>query len=83
MEDNLNNLKKIEKEVMKLKELINQTSKLLSDQNLELQSLRIKTRNLEANLLQKELKICELECKNLEYQTQLDLFNMLNFNKWI
>ena len=81
MEDNLNNLKKIEKEVMKLKGLINQTSKLLSDQNLELQSLRIKTRNLEANLLQKELKICELECKNLEYQTQLDLFNMLNFNK--
>ena len=83
MEDNLNNLKKIETEVMKLKELINQTSKLLSDQNLELQSLRIKTRNLEANILQKELKICELECKNLEYQTQLDLFNMLDFNKWI
>ena len=83
MEDNLNNLKKIETEVMKLKELINQTSKLLSDQNLELQSQRIKTRNLEANLLQKELKICEPESKNLEYQTQLDLFNMLNFNKWI
>ena len=83
MEENLNNLRKIETEVKKLKELINQTSKLLSDQNLELQNLRIKTGNLEANLLQKELKICELECKNLEYQTQLDLFNMLNFNKWI
>ena len=83
MEDDINNLKKIESEVMKLKELINQTSKLLCDQNLELQNLRIKTRNLESKLLQKELKICELECKNLEYQTQLDLFNMLNFNKWI
>ena len=83
MEENLNNLRKIETGVKKLKELINQTSKLLSDQNLEIQKLTIQTRNLEANLLQKELKICELECKNLEYQTQLDLFNMLNFNKWI
>ena len=50
MEGNLNNLRKIETEVKKLKELINQTSKLLSDQNLEIQKLTIQTRNLEANL---------------------------------
>ena len=81
MEENLNNLRKIETEVKKLKELINQTSKLLSDQNLEIQKLTIQTRNLEASLLQKELKICDLECKNLEYKTQLDLFKMVNFNK--
>ena len=80
MEENLNNLRKIETEVKKLKELINQTSKLLSDQNLEIQKLTIQTRNLEANLLLKELKICDLECKNLEYKTQLDLFKMVNFN---
>ena len=74
MEENLNNLRKIETEVKKLKELINQTSKLLSDQNLEIQKLTIQTRNLEANLLQKELKICDLECKNLVPRIQNSRF---------
>ena len=70
MEQNITSLETIERELEKLKTLVSEVTELLRDQNSELASYITKTRNLESELLNKELKITELNYQNLELKTE-------------
>ena len=65
MEQNITSLETIERELQKLKSLVCEVTEFLKEQNSELASYITKTRNLESELLNKELKITELNCQNL------------------
>ena len=71
MEQNITSLETIERELEKLKSLVSEVTELLKEQNSELASYITKTRNLESELLNKELKITELNCQNLELKNRI------------
>ena len=71
MEQNLTSLETIERELQKLKSLVSEVTELLKEQNSELASYITKTRNLESELLNKELKITELNYQNLELKNRI------------
>lgn len=71
MEQNITSLETIERELEKLKSLVSEVTELLKDQNSELASYITKTRNLESELLRKELRITELNSQNLELKNRI------------
>ena len=71
MEQNITSLETIERELEKLKTLVSEVTELLKDQNSELASYITKTRNLESELLRKELRITELNSQNLELKNRI------------
>ena len=71
MEQNITSLETIERELEKLKTLVSEVTELLRDQNSELASYITKTRNLESELLRKELRITELNSQNLELKNRI------------
>lgn len=71
MEQNISSLETIERELEKLKTLVSEITELLRDQNSELASYITKTRNLESELLRKELRITELNSQNLELKNRI------------
>ena len=71
MEQNITSLETIERELQKLKSLVCEVMELLKEQNSELASYITKTRNLESELLNKELKITELNYQNLELKNRI------------
>ena len=71
MEQNITSLETIERELEKLKTLVSEVTELLRDQNSELATYITKTRNLESELLRKELRITELNSQNLELKNRI------------
>ena len=71
MEQNISSLETIERELEKLKTLVSEITELLRDQNSELASYITKTRDLESELLRKELKITELNSQNSELKNRI------------
>ena len=71
MKQNITSLETIERELEKLKSLVSEVTELLKDQNSELASYITKTRNLESELLRKELRITELNSQNLELKNRI------------
>ena len=71
MEQNISSLETIERELEKLKTLVSEVTELLRDQNSELATYITKTRNLESELLRKELRITELNSQNLELKNRI------------
>ena len=71
MEQNISSLETIERELEKLKTLVSEITELLRDQNSELASYITKTRDLESELLRKELRITELNSQNLELKNRI------------
>ena len=71
MEQNISSLETIERELEKLKTLVSEVTELLRDQNSELATYITKTRNLESELLRKELRITELNSQNSELKNRI------------
>ena len=76
MEQNITSLETIERELEKLKSLVSEVTELLKEQNSELASYITKTRNLESELLNKELKITELNYQNLELKNRISFLRL-------
>ena len=83
MEQNITSLETIERELEKLKSLVSEVTELLKEQNSELASYITKTRNLESELLNKELKITELNYQNLELKNRISFLRLsATFTEW-
>ena len=84
MEQNITSLETIERELEKLKTLVSEITELLRDQNSELASYITKTRNLESELLRKELRITELNSQNSELKNRIRFLRLnATFTEWI